>query len=400
MKEFVKKYKYEVMFMVTLMMYLIYYIPALSEVTHWTITPYALSYRLGFISRGFIGSLLRLVIPNLTIKIIYLFIFVNILLFCGLTLYFMHKILWKAYDDSRNGLIFLLALFLVNPGSIAFLFYWGNYGRFDMYLLVCLILIALMVIYDRLIWLAPLMCVCAVLTHQAFVFQYFPAVLILLFYSAFILKRKYGKSIFVVTLLTTCVAFLYMQFFSHINYSYEETLAIIDATTDLPRCYFTADMMIRVEYYMSVIDTFGPLVKIPFPNNVIKSVTIFVFLIPMIRILVNLWKCFCRAHKNILCKLMPWFVLIAEIPMFVLTCDYGRDYAAIIICNFILIFTLYVLGDEGMKEGVRRLTEDIKAHVEYYIFVLVLCAGLGKFTASDIIDIGDHAYRLFESIFL
>lgn len=400
MKELMKKCRYEMMFFIVTCMYLIYYIPTLDEVTAWTITPYALSYRLGFISRGFMGSLLRLMIPNLTIKLIYIFIMMNILLFSGLTLYYMHKILCKAGNQDKIGVLYLLFLFLINPGSIAFLYRWENYGRFDMYLLVCLILIALMVIYDRLVWLAPVMCVCAVLTHQAFVFQYFPAVLILLFYSAFVLNRKYGKSILVITFITTCMAFLYMQFFSHINYTYEETLAIVDATTDLPECYFTADMMIKIEYYMSVIDTFGPLVKIPFPNNVIKSLTILVFLIPMIRIIVGFWKKFKAHHNDFWCKLMPWFVLIAEIPMFVLTCDYGRDYSAIILSNFILIFTMYAMGDAGMKEAFEKLSVNVKEHWEYYGFVLVLCAALGKFTASDIIDIGNHAYLLFESFFL
>lgn len=394
MKKFVEKWRYEMMGAVILLAYLIYYIPAITEVTAWTITPYALSYRLGFISRGFIGSLIRLVIPNLTWKHIYIIILMNIVLLCGLTLYFMHKILKRAYDEDRTGIIFLLGLFLVNPGSVAFLFYWGNFGRFDMFLLMTLLISALLVIYDKCVWLVPLLCLGAVLTHQAFVFQYFPAVLILLFYSGFILNRKYGKSIFVFTLLTTCAMFLYIQFFSHINYSYADTMAILDGTTDLPAAFFEEDLMVKLEYYSSVIETFIVLVWEPLGRNILKSVIFIVFLIPMIQILVGVWKCFVQNHKNILCKFFPWFVLLAELPMFVLTCDYGRDYAAIVLCNFIIIFALYALEDEGMKCGVRKLTIDLRQNPCKYVFAMVLCATIGKFQAAEVAELGDRLYTL------
>ena len=394
MKKLMEQWKYELMAAVIMLAYLIYYIPQITDVTAWTIMPYALSYRLGFISRGLVGSIIRLVIPNLTCKHIYIIILINILLLCGLTLFFMHKILKRAYDVDITGIIFLLGLFLVNPGSIAFLFYWGNYGRFDMFLLMTLLITALFVIYDKCVWLVPVFCIGAVMTHQAFVFQYFPAVLILLFYSGFILKRKYGVSIFAVTLVSTCAMFLYLQFFSRINYSYEDTLAIIDATTDLPALFFKKDMMVKVEYYSSVMETFIPFVWETLGRNIIKSTVYFLFLIPMIKILKNIWKVFVQSRKNIFCRFFPWFVLFAEIPMFVLTCDYGRDYAAIVLCNFILIFSLYALGDAGMKRGIADLTMDLKKNPGKYIFVLVLCAVIGKFQAAEVGELGDRFYAL------
>lgn len=398
MKKYIAKYKYEIMAAVVFLMYLMYYIPPVSGVIDWCITPYALSYRLGFISRGFIGSLVRLVFPSLTLKHIYIIIFVNIILLCGLTLYFMHKIITGAYDESRIGLMFLMAVFVLNPGSIAFLFGWENYGRFDMYLLMCLLICSLLIIYNVGTFIIPVLCVCAVLTHQAFVFQYFPAILILLFYSAFILKRRNQKAVFAVTLILTCVMFLYAQFFAQIRYTYEETLAIIDTTTDLPRSYFTDDMMVKIEYYSSVFETFVVFVKETFVRNVIKSLSILVFMIPMIKVIADIWKEFVRAHKGLICRLLPWGVLLAEIPMFVLTCDYGRDYAAIVLCNFILIFALYAMGDEGIKTGIQKLSVSIRNDIPYYVFVCGLVAAVGKFTASDICDIGNNIYKIIESV--
>ncbi len=400
MKRFISKYRYEFMFFITLVCYLIYYIPVIDEVTSWCITPYALSYRLGFISRGLIGSLLRFFIPNLTIKHIYIFILANILLLCALTIFFMHKIAVREYDESKSGIIFLLGLFLVNPASIAFLFYWGNYGRFDMYLIMTLIISAILIMDDVCVWIIPFLCVGAVLTHQAFVFQYYPAVLVLVYYFAFVLKKKYGRSIFAMTLLLPCITFIYMQFFSSINYSYSDTMAIIDATTDLPADYITQDMMVKLEYYSSVFDTFGVFVKIPLARNIIKSVVVLAVISPMLKLIADIWKEFAAAQSSFIAKLFPVFILAAQLPMFVLTCDYGRDYSAIIISNFVVIFTLYALKDAGITKAVSRLSDNLKAHPAYYVFVIVLCATVGKFTAADIADIGDRFYRIFESFVL
>lgn len=392
-----EKCKFELMAAVYLLANLIYYVPVIEELTHWCVTPYALNYDFGFISRGFMGTLVRVVFPNLTIKQIYIVILFNVLLLSGLTLLFMHKILARAYDKNKTGILFLLGLFLVNPGSVTFLFYWGNFGRFDMYLLMALIISSLLIIYNKCVWLIPFMCVGAVMTHQAFVFQYFPAILVLLFYVAYVLKRKHGTALFVATLIPTCIMFIYMQFFSEINYTYEETMNILNLTTDLPEHYFTADMMVRIEYYSSVFETFQVFVKEPLFRNVVKSLTFIVFLIPMIKILVGLWKSF-SSKQGFWCKLLPWFILVAEVPMFILTCDYGRDYAAIILCNFIVLFALYAMGDEGVVAGCDALTEKIKANVPYYVFVLVLCASIGKFTAADVGDLGHRLYTLLESI--
>lgn len=398
MRKVVEKLKYELMAAVILLGYLIYYVPVIDELTHWCVTPYALSYRFGFISRGFMGTLVRLVFPNLTIKQIYIVILANVVLLCVLTVFFMHKILQKAYDENKTAMIFLSGLFLINPGSVSFLFYWGNFGRFDMYLLMSLIICAMLIMWNKCVWLVPVLCLGAVMTHQAFVFQYFPAILVLLFYYAFVQKKKFGKAILGATLVVTCAMFLYLQFCSQIPYTYEETMDILNLTTDLPEHYFGQDMMVRIEYYSSVFETFGVLVKEPFGRNLCKSLVMFVFLIPMIKILSDIWKSFGKSHKNVICKLLPWFVLVAEIPMFVLTCDYGRDFAAIVLCNFILIFTLYAMGDSGIKEGIKELAGKINANPMYYVFILVLMASIGKFQAAEVGELGDRFYTLIESL--
>jgi hypothetical protein len=159
-------------------------------------------------------------------------------------------------------------------------------------------------------------------------------------------------------------------------------------------------MMVKLEYYSSVFDTFGVFVKIPLARNIIKSVVVLAVISPMLKLIADIWKEFAAAQSSFIAKLFPVFILAAQLPMFVLTCDYGRDYSAIIISNFVVIFTLYALKDAGITKAVSRLSDNLKAHPAYYVFVIVLCATVGKFTAADIADIGDRFYRIFESFVL
>lgn len=84
--------------------------------------------------------------------------------------------------------------------------------------------------------------------------------------------------------------------------------------------------------------------------------------------------------------------------MFVLTCDYGRDFSAFFLSNFITIFALYTMGDEGMKEGMNILTRKIKENPVYYVFALLLCASVGKYGSGDICEIGTNFFKLIESV--
>lgn len=393
------KLKYEIMFSIILLANILYYLPTMREISSWTIMPYALSYRLGFISRGFIGSILRLAFPMLTYKEIYIYIFINILLLCALCVAMMHMILVRSMDEHRDGIIFLLFLFLANPGAISFLFYWGNYGRFDMFLVMNLFITAMIIISGRGLLAIPVLASFAMLVHQGYTFQYYPAVLAMLFYCGFVQKKKYAKASFGVTLVVPCILFLVLQFFAKINYTYEETLEMIDLTTDLPGVFFTQDMMIKIEYYTGVFKTFVVFVKEPFARNVIKTLPYFLFLLPMIKIITDIWKSFCKAHKSILVKFIPWFVLIAQLPLYVLTCDYGRDYSALVICNFVMIFVLYCIDAKGIRDGVNELAIKVNNNKAYYAFVLVLCVSLGKFGAAEIGDLGNRIYTVAMSIF-
>lgn len=398
MKKFVQKYQVEMGVIILLLIYLIEYIPLIDDTIGWCLTPYALSYKYGFISRGLVGSIIRIFIPNLTLKHIYLIIALNTLLLCALTVFFVNRIL--LYAGKERGLLFAVFLFIVNPGSIAFLFYWGNYGRFDLFMIMILIITALLMVKGKGLFLIPIMSVLGILIHQAYVFMYFPAIIVLLLYFGYVKKNRYAKWIFWITGIVTCAGFLYMQFVSGVEgYDYASMMADINATTDLPGEFIDDDMMVRLEYFTSVFATIRHFVILPLKKNLFKIFCVFVMIFPMLRIFGAIWKDFMSEQKSKLLWVIPWSGMIGMIPKFLMTNDYGRDFSALILSQFIMMFALRMAGDGGMKKAFENLTAKIDKNPGVYAFMLVYMGSLGKFQAADILDLADRIYLFVGKIF-
>lgn len=399
MKKAAEKYKFEIAASILLFLYLVYYLPVIDETIGWCITPYTLSYKYGFISRGLVGEIIRLFIPNLDIKHIYLIVAFNTVILCAVTVFFLNRI--KKYTAAENNMAFLFiaALFLVNPGSIAFLFYWGNFGRFDLYMVLILLIGALLIIKNRAMWIIPLLSVAGILIHQAYVFMYFPALIALLLYGAYVKKRKYAKWIFWITGITTCMAFLYMQFFSGVDgYTYEAMMEDINATTALPARFIYDDMMVRLEYFTSVFATIQAFVIDPLPKNLYKIAWVFILCLPMLLMFRNIWKDFMSCQKSRLLWIIPWSGMIGMIPKFLMTNDYGRDFSALIISQFVMFFTLLALEDGGMKKAFLSVEKRIKENPLKYAFFLIYMSVLGKFEAANILEISDRIRLLTEKL--
>lgn len=399
MKKILEKYRLEAAAAVMLIIYLIQYIPLIDDTISWCITPYTLSYKYGFISRGLVGSVIRLFIPDLTIKHIYLIIGINTVIMCMLTVYFISVIKRNVNDAVMNVYMYLAMLFIVNPGSVAFLFYWGNYGRFDLFMVCILLISSILIIRNRILWIIPFLSVAGILIHQAYVFMYFPALIVLLLYSGYVKNSRYARKIFWITGVTTCIAFLYMQFFSGVaGYGYEEMMADIYATTDIPEEFITNDMMVRLEYFASVFSTIKAFVIEPIGRNLFKIAWVFILCSPMLVLFKNIWKDFMSKQQCRLLWIIPWSGMIGMIPKFLMTNDYGRDFSALIISQFVMMFVLLAMGDKGMRYAFERLYERIKKNPAGYIFMLVYMGSLGKFEAANILETAHRIYKFAAKI--
>lgn len=295
--------------------------------------------------------------------------------------------------------IYMSLLFIINPGSVAFLFYWGNYGRFDLFMVCILLISSILIIRDKILWIIPFLSVAGILIHQAYVFMYFPALIVLLLYSGYVKNSRYARKIFWITGVTTCIAFLYMQFFSGVSgYGYEEMMADIYATTDIPEEFITNDMMVRLEYFASVFSTIRAFVIEPIGRNLFKIACVFILCSPMLVMFKNIWKDFMSKQQCRLLWIIPWSGMIGMIPKFLMTNDYGRDFSALIVSQFVMMFVLLAMDDKGMRYAFDRLYERMKKNTPGYIFMLVYMGSLGKFEAANILEISHRIYEFAAKI--
>lgn len=387
---------YEIAWFMILILYMLYYLPMPEELHSFCITPYILRYDLGFISRGLIGSFWAIPFPYISTAKIWLIIGLNQVILCILTVCFLSIVKKYCTRETEKGILFLIFIFLVMPASVAFLFYWGNYGRLDLFMIAGAMTCGIILIKQKLLWAIPIICIVEMMIHQGFVFAYFPCILLMLLY--YVLKHSKGKAVLAITVICGCIAFLYFQFMGKIDgLSLEDTLSILTSRTDCPEEYMTS--MVKLEYYTNVLDFIEPYVLAPLKKNIVKMILTIILLLPLEYILFSIWKRFVNETKKRIFWIFPIFVIIATLPKFILTCDYGRDLASIFISQFLLIFTFFAMGSEPMKIAINALQQKIMKNPFGACVVLVELGVIGKFEAANILDITDNIYMAIQAVF-
>lgn len=206
------------------------------EVSKYNTTLFAFSYKYGFISRGFLGTAyawLDKILPfNLmTYSWVYLcciaataFLYILLILFFG-------SCMRKCNEAQNRNVAYLIIM--ISIFTFPMFVTMEMLGRLDTFLMILVVISMFCLLYDRCLWLIPIMCVLAMLVHQGFVFTNINVILALLAYKA--LKSKDGKKyyiIFGITLSLCSVLFLYFEFFSHANGS-AIVSEVIDAAKQL-----------------------------------------------------------------------------------------------------------------------------------------------------------------------
>ena len=149
------KIQYELVIFAFLVIQLLVTIPMPHQMNYWTVTSYFMSYEdFGFGSRMLIGSVFKLLFPFLSVKALYTAILVTLLCLMLFTAVVLGSAIRRS-GDAMKAVIILAAVYLASPASIAHLFGWRNYGRFDIYLIIiavsCLYLVNTKADYIRIV---------------------------------------------------------------------------------------------------------------------------------------------------------------------------------------------------------------------------------------------------------
>ncbi len=383
--------KYEMFIFSFLLIELVLKIPGIDHLNPWVTTSYAMTYDLGFSSRLLMGSLIKVVVPFLSVQILYGIILMSLILLSGFTAVLIGRVIRTADIGAKNLVIVLAILFLASPGSVSFLFGWTNFGRFDTYLILLTLLCIAIMANPKRSFLVPFICILAVAIHQVFIFTYFPIILAIMLYEIY--ESKWNKSRAMeaaITIVGTCSLFFYFQFASRLRLNDPEGVAdFIRARSDIP----IDTKMIDAEFFQDAsyhIRTFVmPTMEELMARLATAGLTL-LLLLPLILFIAWLWRDIFKNTKDptqcLILKMMLT-MQIAILPAFILTTDYGRWFAALLIGQFCLLFYLIFRNNQAMLISAAKISGVIDRNSGVFMaFALYLCV-LGKFEADHILEL-------------
>lgn len=397
-------FKYELIIFLFLILTFILSIP--KELHGWTTAWYAMDYSLGIDSRLLIGSLLRLVYPDfLDVQVVNSFVILStILLLILLSCVLGYAIKNSGKETYKKGLLYIVILYLICPGSPAYLWSMENYGRLDLYLLI-FTAVSIIIYYKvnhltlRLI-LVTFMGLLAISTHQVFMFIFFPLLFTIYLDS---ISEKKGKTIHKIIaglcILSLAGLFLFYQFFSGINVSSLEGLVtLLSGRTNLP----INEVALKYEYFTSFTASFHDLMLNELAERIRYGIITLFLLTPLWAVYGYLWVLIIKQRGA---RYKYIFFLLSHLcflPAFLLTIDWGRWFGAFITVQALQLIMLSAKKDAAVISALTTLSTQLRKHPIIFIIFGIWMAVLQKFQSTLLPDAPlffTTIYRLYKFIF-
>ncbi|MBR1572124.1 MAG: hypothetical protein IJ655_05250 [Lachnospiraceae bacterium] len=332
-------------------------------------TAFAFSYKYGFISRGFMGTLLQVLDSVmsrnlLSYKGIYYISFVATVVLIGLIIYMFYKVLQKVDDKKRLLPEAIMAFIAIN----AFPMYFSrdNFGRLDVYLTIIMIVSILLIQEEKFEWLLVPLSILAMLIHHGYVFMNVNIVLVLLLYKAAkteAAQRKKYLILFALVFIAVSIMFLYFEFFSHLHGEaiYQEihdTAAAISEDGQSVNDSLLKHEILGLDVYDDEY-AYRRLNQVEFPKYlVLYSPILVAALMLIIEIIKN--------AKDRFTKMLHVMILLGGVtvlPEMVLKVDYGRYVFALILYYSTILLVLIAMGDEAVDGALTTMRTKYKKFV-------------------------------------
>jgi len=276
----------------------------------------------------------KLWLPIVTIDDVYHSALVAYYTFLVLLLVIFYALL--RYKDKDGRLFRLTLFFMVTPATLSLL--GRDLGRFDLFLIMTLLLCLVLVSLEKHIWMIPILMITAMFMHESFLILYAPTIVAA---AVFVSARGKGTKKLLGTALFSAIsvagAFLILYRFGNPTLGYEEFSRSIQSRA----AFYITELSMR-ECYFSIKDHYT-LASSPLYNvgSIANLFTALLILSPAILILLNLWTHAlrnCGPHKRACTMLL--LATLSGLAVIPLATDYGRWLSAVLFCNFFAIFLL------------------------------------------------------------
>jgi hypothetical protein len=383
------------------------------ELTGQAYVYYAMDYSLGLGPRLLIGSILKLFYADyLNSWLVHSFVFVSIVVMLSLVAVLIGFCIRNAPSDTaKHGITLLSILYLACPASPGYLWSPLNMGRLDLYLLLLTMLTCF--VFLKLSSFT-LQCVCygfigilCIAIFPIYVFIFFPLTLVMiadkLFNSGWKLKNVAAGA---GAIAAVCGAFIFFQFFSHINVTtVEELHALLSSKTNV----FIHKEYLSYQYFADMpkhIDWILHSAMIPPLQTRLMSFAISLILLsPLFAVYGYLWgKAYRLSSEKRFGSKYLWMVLImlSFLPAFFVAADWGRWLAAFFTVQFLVMVVLLQKGDPYLSSATGYLVNYFKQRKFFFILFVLYLAMLEKLsifeTMPDAFDLHRNILIIIEFI--
>lgn len=329
-------------------------------VRSYNTTMLALSYDYGFTSRALLGWMYHLIdkilpIDMMNYSAVLLFADIVTVLFFFLLYLFVFLCLKKCDEKCMKAceyLILFMMIFTISTYSSGY-----NFFRVDILMIVVSVLGAILIVYEKAEWMAIVLSALGVMFHQGYVFMYFNIILVLLFYKFLCAdntkKRWKYLIIFILSFCVGSALFLYFEFFSRSNgYEFHEQIIAEAKLLAAGGGYHTG----LIEHEVLGLDL--GVSEAEFRETNMKQMWVGVLLfMPYIAIAVNFFKGLIQTATSKLDKFKYVVVVIGSftmLPDFLLKCDYGRWYMAVMLYYLVVILALVMMKDNHVGNQLNK----------------------------------------------
>jgi hypothetical protein len=353
------------------------------------LSSYLLSYRYGFASRMFIGTIVDLLLGGGFVSIVFVYAFV----FCG-TVYlclFISIILGHIIQKSENHLplLFLTILYLSSPVSPGAYFVRGNFGRMELYIFIFILIIFSVVDKKLWRWFIPVLCFMSIATHLVSIFFYMPLVLIILVYK-YINKTNKNKSEGILLILTTVIitlSFIYFVVFSKsalIFQNEDEFANALKDKTDIE----SYGSSLHYDYFLSIADTFKYVTANYFNpiTTLMKKFYCILQNLPIFLFFILFWKnCFISEQKKSMkfIFLISMFLPLLSLPAFIFFVDWGRWVIMLLTVQFMLTLYFIYMRETAVLSTVKRFTIIVQENMYAAVLFIMLLVFFGPIWQID-----------------
>ncbi len=362
-------------------------------------TPFAFSYKYGFVSRGLLGTSLQFldqILPGDMVSYHTVYMLseaVTALLFLVLFAFFAICLKHSGEGSRKNMQVLILLM-----GMITFPMYLTieNFGRLDVYLLMISVLCCILLIAERLEWLLIPLSVLAMLLHHGYVFTNLNIVLVVMIYKLLTNREKRRKYAILLTLtfVISSVLFLYFEFWGHVDNVgvYDEIVTLAKTLSQSGTTYH--DHLVNHE----VLGQGVFMDEIPW--HVVNYIEFPFFLLlcwPYLYLIGNFLRKLISRQGDIQRKrayIVMTLGVLTILPEMILKTDYGRYVFMFFFYYLACILILMALKDELVITLVQEEIEYFKNHGIWTLFLLIYAFMFIPFRDFHIADIFEDIYDL------